>query len=351
MHTKTLERTIANSVRLAAVAALLITAGAADARADTFGGGVIVDRDPQNDLVGSGQVFAIVNSSLARAGYCTFSPTDNQDYFNITLDEDVILTVMTVPLEGTLGQFTFADTFAAVRRESNGVELVTNDDAGTDQTGTVNNSNGSVVRCSGGLAGPYSIRVSNVLSQSPGKYALLVSAYNADASDFHEAEPNNGPAFPLTLGLGLGGPMIGSGFISAGGDLDYYAVDMRRGEILAAVTTPVHQAPNLLNSPDTVIDLIGTNGATLICSNDDAGEDSTGGNARGSAVRFKAPADGRYFIKVRGFNTSTTGLYVLTAALFAPPPGTECLADLNGDGLVNTQDLTMFLGRFGVACQ
>lgn len=67
-------------------------------------------------------------------------------------------------------------------------------------------------------------------------------------------------------------------------------------------------------------------------------------------VRNDATVDGRHFDRVRGFSASTAGKYALTAAMILALPENECSADLDKDGQVNTQDLTMFLGRFGVPC-
>lgn len=336
---------------LTCIAASLATlAGTASARPTVYGGGVIVDRDPQNDTIASGDVFAIASVSLARAGLCVFNPGDTQDFFKITTTGSTILSAMTVPLTGTLGNSALSDTSMSIYGDANGFTFADNDDGGTDQQGSAPNSYGSVVRAWVVAPGNYEFRVHNVQTFATSNYALVVSAYTGEAVDFEEQEPNNGPAFPLQLGLDLGGPMVGTGSLSSGSDVDYYAVDMRHGQILAAMTTPLAQGPMQLDTPDTVMDIIGTNGATVHCTNDDAGSDSTSPTARGSAVRFKAPTNGRYFIRIRGFNANATGQYALTVALLNPPAGSECLADLNGDGVVNTLDLTAFLGKFGTTC-
>lgn len=325
-------------------------AATALARPAVYGGGVIADRDPQNDTIANGLVFAVTNTSIARAGVCTLGPSDFLDRHPLTVPAGAVLTAMTVPLTGTLGVDAVSDTELSIYGDSSGVTYADNDDAGTDQTGTTENSVGSVARAVAPSAGTYEIVVSNVLTAYPtNSYGVLVSVYTGDGLSFEEQEPNNGPAFPLVLGLGLGGPMVGTGTLTSG-DVDYYAVDMRRGDTLAAMTTPVQGIPGALNSPDTVLEVIGSNGATVLCANDDAGADSTAGSTRGSAVRFRAPSDGRYFLRVKGFNASATGKYALTAGLFAPPAGSECPADLNGDGFVNTNDLTLFLSKFGTAC-
>lgn len=333
-----------------AIALAGVLAPLAAARPSIYGGGVIFDRDPTNNVIGGWETFAITGTSIARAGVCSLSPTDDQDYFALTINVPSVLTVITVPLTGPLGGFALSDTSTSIIQNSSGTVFVTSDDAGTDQTGTTDNSFGSVLRASLN-AGSYQIRVINVQYVHPGSsYGILASVYTGDGLNFEEWETNNGPAFALNLGLELGGPMVGTGTISPGGDVDFYSVDMRRGQTLAAVTTPVQGLPGALNTPDTLLDVIATNGATVLCTSDEAGTDYPATPARGSAVRFRAPNDGRYFLRVRGYNASTTGKYALTAGLFSPPPGGECPADLNGDGFVNTSDLTIFLSKFGTAC-
>jgi hypothetical protein len=326
---------------------LLLFAGAGVQAQSIVGGGVFIDRDPGNDTIGGAAYYLDASQSRAIAGLCAFNGADTTDFFGVKMPANTFITAMTVPLSSPTGPFLTPATAIKLTNGDGSVEhVISGPGEGTDQSGSTPNSGGSLARARPVAGGTQKIRVT---SGNDGDYALLVSIYTGDNGQFVEQEPNNGPAFPVMLGLSLGGPTIGTGTLTAG-DVDFYGVDMKRGEILAAFTTPVEDFPTDFNTPDTVIDLIGTNGATILLTNDDAGVNQTAGNARGSAIRYRAQADGRYFVRVRGFNASTTGKYSLTAALFSPPPGTECIADLNGDGQVNTQDLTMFLGRFGVPC-
>lgn len=323
---------------------LLAVAGTASAR-PIVGGGVLVDRDPNNDtVVGAAYYFNALHSE-ARVGIGTFGGGDIHDYYGWVMPANTVVTVMTIPLSSPTGPFLTPTTSVLLSNGDGSIQHVVAGSGGTDQSGSTPNSGGSVARARPAAGGNQKVRIA---SGESGSYAVLVSVYTGDGEDFEEQEPNNGPAFALALGLGLGGPMIGTGTLAAG-DVDYYSVDMKKGEILGAVTTPVENFPNSMDVPDTVMDVIGTNGATVLVTNDDAGLDQTG-TARGSAVRYRAVADGRYFLRVRGFNASTAGKYALTAVLLAPPPGTECIADFNGDGAVNTNDLVIFLGRFGQPC-
>jgi hypothetical protein len=327
--------------------ALLLMLGAGSHAQSIIGGGVFIDREPSNNTVGGASYYLDATQSRAIAGLASFGGADSTDCFGVKMPANTFISAMTVPLSSPTGPFLTPSTSIELGNGDGSItHLSAGSGQGTDQSGSVPNSGGSLARARPVVSGTQKIRVD---SGESGDYALLVSIYTGDNGQFVEQEPNNGPAFPVMLGLSIAGPTIGTGTLTAG-DFDYYGVDMKRGEILAAFTTPVEDFPIDFNTPDTVIDLIGTNGATILLTNDDAGVNQTLGTARGSAIRYRAPADGRYYVRVRGFNASTTGRYSLTAALFSPPPGTECLADLNGDGVVNTQDLTMFLGRFGVPC-
>jgi len=339
-------KTFASVRRFGAVVpfVLLVAAGTVSAR-PIVGGGVLVDRDPNNDtVVGAAYYFNALHSD-ARVGIGTFGPSDSTDYYGWQMPANTVVTAMTIPLSSPTGPFLTPGTSVLLSSGDGTIQHVNAGSGGTDQSGSTPNSGGSVARARPAAGGNQKVRIA---SGESGSYAVLVSVYTGDGGDFEEQEPNNGPAFPLVLGLRMGGPMIGMGALTAG-DVDYYAVDMKKGEVLGAVTTPVENFPTTIDVPDTVMDVIDTNGAAVLVTNDDAGSDQTG-TARGSAVRYRAVADGRYFLRVRGFNASAAGKYALTAVLLAPPPGTECIADFNGDGVVNTNDLVTFLGRFGQPC-
>ena len=331
--------------RAGAIALLSLTPGAP--AQSIVGGGVLVDSDPTNDISAGASYNLKADQSRAIIGLATVGAGDAVDYFGIRMPAATYITAMTIPLASQpLGPFVNPTTAVRLENFDGSAQYVLNSTGGTDQSGSTPNSGGSVAR-----ARPFSDTNIKVRVNSPqtGGYAVLVSVYTGDNGEFVEQGSNDGPATAIMLGLNLGGPKIGTAVIASGTDVDYFGVEMKRGQILAAVTTPCEGFPNDLSTPDTVLDLIGTNGATVLVSNDDAGTDQLGNN-RGSAVRYRATKDGRYFLRVKGFNASAIGRYALTAALIEPPPGTECIADFNGDGLVDTNDLVTFLGQFGNPC-
>ncbi|MFM9957698.1 MAG: hypothetical protein ACKVZJ_06460 [Phycisphaerales bacterium] len=330
---------------LGAITLFTLLAGTADAQS-IVGGGVFVDRDPNNDTTAGAAYYLNATQSTAIMGMGTIGGLDMTDFFGYKLPPSTYITAMTIPLGTPQGPFTSPNAGLGLENGDGSVQHVQSFSDGVDQAGTTENSGGAVARARPAAGGNQKIKVIDGIGIGP--YAILASVYTGDNGQFVEQEPNNGPAFPVMLGLALGGPKIGTGTLTAG-DFDHYGVDMKRGDILAAVTTPCEGFPNDLSTPDTVIDLVGTNGATVILTSDDAGNDQFGED-RGSAIRYRATADGRYFIRVRGFSAATTGKYALTAALIPAPPANLCLGDFNGDGVVNTVDLVAFLGKFSTSC-
>jgi hypothetical protein len=325
-------------------AASLLLALATNTSLASVGGGGIPDNDPSNDALGTPDFFAASFNSVSRVGLCNLLPGGDVDHLSLFLQPSNVLTVMTVPLAPPPTAFSGPDTLVSVMT-TGGVVKITNDNAGTDQTGNSPNAVGSVVRYTSPSNGETVIRVSGKPGAS-GPYAVVVTNWDGNNADFVETEPNNTPATALRLAAPLSGPLLGFASLSAG-DVDYFAFDLHAGDILALATTPVGATPNL-NSPDTVVFVLMPDGTTVACSNDDAGDDfPVAASIRGSAVRYRATADGRYYVGIRGFLASTTGNYLITTAVI---PGSSCPADLNSDGNVDTFDLVAFLGKFGHPC-
>lgn len=311
-----------------------------------IGGGVFVDRDPNNDVTATTSYYLNATQSTALMGMGVIGGADVVDFFGYKLPAETYITAMTVPLGTPQGPFTSPNVGLQLENGDGSIAHVLSFADGVDQFGSTENSGGAVARARPFVGGNQKIKA--MCNATAGPYALIASVYTGDNGQFVEQEGNNGPATALVLGLSLGGPKIGTGVLTAA-DVDYYAVDMKHGDILAAVTTPCEGFPDDLDTPDTILAVIGTNGATVLLSNDDAGNDQIG-DGRGSAVRYRATADGRYFLRVSGFAGLASGRYALTAALIPAPPTNQCIGDLNGDGVVNTIDLTAFLGKFGTAC-
>jgi hypothetical protein len=99
-------------------------------------------------------------------------------------------------------------------------------------------------------------------------------------------------------------------------DQDWYVIQASEGEAYAIYTS------ELDSRSDTVLSLYGSDGATLLASNDDAGE------SLASRIDWVAPSAGTYYVQVRHWNPNAGGCGTRYTIAFAVPPQT----DFNGDG-------------------
>jgi uncharacterized repeat protein (TIGR01451 family) len=134
-----------------------------------------------------------------------------------------------------------------------------------------------------------------------------------------EVEPNDTPAQATVLATGLEGSAVATGAISPGGDVDIYAFTAPGGaRVWIGVDTGGPQNVGA-NSRDTVIDLLDTDGTTVLENDDD---DGTGNGCDGTietglastiAGRTLGGLGGTYFIRVHGFSgTGVIDPYRLT---------------------------------------
>ncbi len=96
------------------------------------------------------------------------------------------------------------------------------------------------------------------------------------------------------------------------------------GDLITAVTTPLED--DVFEDPDTILGVFNAAGVRL-AFNDDAGD-----LGFGSAIRFRVPSDGDYFLAVSGFGDTLfqglhdeEGSYVFTVSL-APNTPPDCRA-------------------------
>ena len=123
----------------------------------------------------------------------------------------------------------------------------------------------------------------------------------------------------------------------AGGDLDYYRIDLVAGEVLTLMTAPLGNLSDDFDAPDTLITVFDGAGDFLF-DDDDAGGDFSdfapnigfSSEAFGSAMHLYAEADATYFIAISGFvpdgvsfdQHSESGDYAVVASRFlVPAPG------------------------------
>jgi len=174
-------------------------------------------------------------------------------------------------------------------------------------------------------------------------------------------EPNNNPASATFLGFYAadGGASEGTLALHNGGDNDYFSIDVDGPSHIDFSVTPIgftyQSGPQTqaCNSGDTInsltlidpsITVYDTDGVTVLASSDTSGPGVTE-----SLTNAALPAAGTYFVKVVGPPFSLTDqLYDLTLGVTIDPV-VGCLADLNGDMIVDTADLGILIAAFGGA--
>jgi hypothetical protein len=131
------------------------------------------------------------------------------------------------------------------------------------------------------------------------------------------------------------------------GENDFYALTGNAGDLVTINLVAQLVFPNLPgNLFNSVLWLYGTDGTTLLASNDNINYNTTGigmGNVRtldSMIMNFALPTDGTYYIKVMGLGGQYAGDYdllVATTGAALPPvpePGTLALVALGGGGLL-----------------
>jgi uncharacterized repeat protein (TIGR01451 family) len=124
------------------------------------------------------------------------------------------------------------------------------------------------------------------------------SPFGYDFSIPGETEPNGSAAQAQPLTLVNGAAWVRAN-IYPGGDVDWYAIPLQAGDRVYAATN----TSKPVASTDSVLTLLAPDGTTVIEEDDD---DGTFGGLSSSIAGATAPANGTYFLRVRGFGTNTT---------------------------------------------
>jgi lysophospholipase L1-like esterase len=159
------------------------------------------------------------------------------------------------------------------------------------------------------------------LRMAVGVYADRLAAAVESAT----AHGTAGTAQALTLDTVPGGVVrakaVSRAQIATAGELDFYQFTVQSGQLVTVQTLRSDQEGMTPTNLDTVVELIGPNGTTVLATSDDT---FLGNNSIGQAgttfqttnslvVNFPAPSAGTYFVKVRG-RDSTVGEYDLLVA-------------------------------------
>lgn len=117
-----------------------------------------------------------------------------------------------------------------------------------------------------------------------------------DRTTYVEQEPNDTCGLAQSLFLG---DVVTPAFLEAGGQ-DWYTWTMFAGDAVTCGTDIVNDGDNT----DTYIELYASDCVTLLASNDDGGP-----GYYSLIASFPVPYTGVYYLKVRGYASSTTGPY------------------------------------------
>ena len=215
---------------------------------------------------------AATTLTLGTASSGAISPAGNVDWWKFVLTATSLITVETTGATDTVGKL----------EDNAGATLDTDDDGNTPAGG----GNFKIVRLLG--AGTYFVRVAGYSSATTGNYSLTVSSAATST------------ATALTLGTAK------AGAISPGGEVDYYRIALTESATIAFETTGSTDTSGLLHD---------SSGAALE-ANDDSG---AGDNFRID----RALEAGTYYIRVAGFNPTTTGNYSLIATANAAASNTR----------------------------
>lgn len=123
-------------------------------------------------------------------------------------------------------------------------------------------------------------------------------------ADVNETEPLNNtcPGEPYVMGN------VVHAALNPGGDLDWFAFNGPAGGILT-IGTDADGTP----TADTYISLYRDDCTTVLINDDDSGP-----GLFSLISNYALPYSGTYYLKVRGFSTSTVGLYKLVGSIQAP---------------------------------
>lgn len=298
------------------------------------------DSDPENDTYLGADVLAL-SAGFSDVVFGNLVDGDDVDYWAIDLEVGAVLTLLVTPLGE---EFDVPDAALFVL-DTDGTTVLTFDDDDGAAEEPIDEQNGSTVRFRAPVAGTYYVAVSGCCTilgshEESGPYALLASWVQEDAPSF-DTDPANdelGGAQELIAGIGTVpttavqvGELVTPARGPLSGDLDFYAVDLLRGDALVAVTSPLAGLPGGFDQPNTELALVDPSGVTLLIG-DDAGSDLPGVLTRGSALRYRAAISGRHYLVVSGDddeNQGETGVldgahqevgrYALTAALLIRP--------------------------------
>lgn len=308
--------------------------------------GYIGDFEPANNTAaGAAQMlFPNIggnNCTRAIAGMLSLTIGDD-DWFRVSLEQGERLCVMTTPIRSLPSDFFRPDTVVEIRDPALNV-VISNDDAGAGVTTVPVGNFGSVVRYIAPVAGNYYLHVNGLGKDEAGPYQLSVIR-QVPACITWSGTVNNSPGDADLLGLRQCNPLAAYCLLVANDD-DYFGVDLAAGDVISAMTIPSGN-PGNFSLPDTNIDVVDTNGVTILGSNAQDFAGNSPASTAGATVRFRAPSDGRYFLHLTSPTTTVSDYTIFTSLI----PASQCEGDADGNGIVNFADITAVLTNWNFIC-
>ena len=275
---------------------------------------VRADTDPGNDTQAGADALGVgVGGAVLQRGVLLDSGSD-VDHFGFTAAPGEVVLGIVAPESDLPDTFDDPDTLLGVI-DSDGEVLVANDD---DEAGELTDAGGSgfgsAVRFQAqddAVGNDYTIAVTGFddvgfLGEEHGEsgaYALTVGRVDPSVlgGGFADSASNNDLVGADDLGLlPLTAAVSVAELSEEGGDVDFYKVNLRMGDVLSALVAPVGDLPDSFDVPDTLLGLFDADGVLLAESDDLAfGEgELPAADSLGSAIRASIPADGVYYLGV-----------------------------------------------------
>jgi hypothetical protein len=349
-----------------------------------------VDTEPANGaqetadpLLPAGPAFAAtVNVARLDAG------GNDVDFFTAAADTGQVLLGMVAPIGALPDEFDTPDTMLATFTSAD-TPVTFNDDSYADTNAPSGPTFGSLFRL---IAETDSYRIgvtgyadedfdgfmdaedNSAPHEQSGRYVITVGRVDPAGTGGHFADTD--PANDATSGADIlsvaaGTGAVGVAELGAPGDIDYFRLTLKAGDILSAMTAPLEVLPESFRAPDTILGLFDSGGAQMFHNDDAGGFDEAevdpalsaiasdfpffitenDHNIFGSALHAEIPFDGTYYLGATGFgdeafagNHTEAGRYALLVSVVPAP---SLGGDYNGSGLVEQADLDLVLSSWG----
>ena len=271
-----------------------------------------------NNTPGTATALSLAGGCQAASG--SISPGSDLDYYSFTAAPGSKVWAVTDTGPSSTGRDSILTLFAP-----DGTTVIEDDDddaPGNNGDATIESFQASSIAGRTLTAGgTYFLRVESFNAVAMSAYRLFVVVTSGSAA---ETEPNGTAATANTLVTALNPIGVRNGSISISGDADFYSLTLTAPAtfFISADGDPERDG----TGTDLVVDLIGTDGSTVLFSDDNSDATGLPTPPPSEAFSFTIATPGTYFVRVTGFSGGklpVTGTYSIMAAacgLPAPTP-------------------------------